>query len=88
MDVNIDSDMFELGLSSIDMLKLKVYLQKSLNMAIPVTLFFSNPVLRQLCQAIDDLKKTDPVTIPLPQTDSEYDPITALQRRGTKTPLV
>ncbi|KFY74647.1 hypothetical protein V499_05310 [Pseudogymnoascus sp. VKM F-103] len=88
VDIHIDSDMFELGLSSIDMLKLKVYLQKSFNIQdIPITIFFSNPLLGQLSQAIDNLKKGDKITVLQPHGESDYDPITVLQRRGTKTPL-
>jgi thioesterase domain-containing protein len=88
VDIHIGSDMFELGFSSIDMLKLKVYLQKALNIRdIPITIFFSNPVLGQLGHAIDNLKKGDLVTVLESHKESVYDPITVLQRRGSKTPL-
>ncbi|KAK5988273.1 Microperfuranone synthase [Cladobotryum mycophilum] len=78
LDIHIDSDMFELGVSSIDLLKLKSCLQRSLKIEdIPTTIFFSHPVLRYLSQAIDDLR----------ENENGYDPVTVLQPHGTKTPL-
>jgi len=80
LETHLDSDLFDLGLSSIDLLKLRASLQKSLNMAnIPITIFFSHPILRHLTQAIEDLQKEKPQRI--------YDPISLLQPHGTKTPL-
>ncbi|KAF3911029.1 hypothetical protein AA313_de0203018 [Arthrobotrys entomopaga] len=76
VEVQIDSNMFEIGVSSIDILRLRIYLQKSLGIEIPVMIFFSHPVLHDLGRAIDGLRVT-----------KEYDPITVLQTNGTKTPV-
>ncbi|KAF3931630.1 hypothetical protein ABW20_dc0104017 [Dactylellina cionopaga] len=76
VEVRINTDMLEIGISSIDMMRLRVYLQKALEIEIPVVIFFSNPTIRSLGRAIDDLRK-----------EKEYDPITVLQPNGTKTPL-
>ncbi|KFZ16996.1 hypothetical protein V501_01955 [Pseudogymnoascus sp. VKM F-4519 (FW-2642)] len=38
-------------------------------------------------QAIDNLKKGNKITVLQPHGESDYDPITVLQRRGTKKPL-
>lgn len=74
--IGIDNDLFELGLSSIDLLKLKSYLQVALKIEVPVNIFFSYPVIRDLGQALDGLQKK-----------KVYDPVTVLQPNGTKTPL-
>ncbi|KAK6532033.1 hypothetical protein TWF694_003196 [Orbilia ellipsospora] len=76
VEVRIDSDIFEIGVSSIDVLRLRVYLQKAFNIEIPVMIFFSHPILRDLGRAIDDL-----------QVKKDYDPITVLQPNGNKTPV-
>ena len=80
LEIHLSSDIFELGLSSIDLLKLRASLQKSLNLdSIPITIFFSHPILHHLSQAIDDLQKKTPQKI--------YNPLSLLQPHGTKTPL-
>jgi thioesterase domain-containing protein len=57
-------------------LKLKAHLQDALEIQIPLTIFFSQPVIRDLCQALENLAEK-----------REYDPVTVLQPNGTKTPL-
>ena len=72
----INNDIFKIGISSIDLLKLRLHLQESLNIAeMPIPMFFANPVIRGLAVAIDDM-----------QTQS-YSPIVVLQPNGDKTPL-
>jgi thioesterase domain-containing protein/acyl carrier protein len=74
--IGIDSDLFEIGFSSIDLLKLQVCLQEVLKIEVPITIFFSHPVIRDLGQALDASRKKN-----------EYDPVSILQPNGTKTPL-
>jgi thioesterase domain-containing protein/acyl carrier protein len=76
IEIRMDSDMFDLGVSSIDLLKLRVYLEKALDIDIPLTIFFSHPVLRTLSKTLDRLQK-----------EKTYNPITVLQAHGTKTPI-
>jgi thioesterase domain-containing protein/acyl carrier protein len=75
-NLRMDSELFDIGFSSIDILKLKAYLEDAFGIEIPVTIFFSHPVIGDLCQALDDMG-----------TKKEYDPITVLQPNGTKMPL-
>ena len=70
------SDLFDLGASSIDLLKLRARLQESLKIEIPVTLLFSHPTIRDLSQSLDAL-----------HNKKRYNPITPLQAAGTRTPL-
>lgn len=71
----ISSDLFDLGASSIDLLKLRARLQESLKIEIPVTLLFSHPTIRDLGQSLDALRNK-----------KKYNPIIPLQA-GTRTPL-
>jgi thioesterase domain-containing protein/acyl carrier protein len=72
----ISSDLFDLGASSIDLLKLRARLQESLKIEIPVTLLFSHPTIRDPGQSLDALRNK-----------KKYNPITPLQAAGTRTPL-
>jgi thioesterase domain-containing protein/acyl carrier protein len=74
--LGLASDLFDIGFSSIDLLKLKAHLRDALKIEIPVTIFFSYPVIHDLGQALDDLKKK-----------AVYDPVTILQPNGSKMPL-
>lgn len=94
--IGINQDLFELGASSLDILGIKVDLQKSLNLKdIPVTTFFSNPILSDLATALDKMPENSvsPDSPEIQDTMSEaeklraYDPIVALNPNGTKTPI-
>lgn len=76
-DINRGTSLFELGISSIDLLKLRVALQEKLKIQFPITIFFSNSSIRELAICLDLLKRS---TI-------KYNPIVQLQRNGSKTPL-
>ena len=76
--IGINNDIFKLGLSSIDLLKVRLNLQTTLAITdIPLALFFSHPQIRNLALALADLQTRH----------SSYDPIVTLQSHGTKTPL-
>ncbi|KAK0115934.1 hypothetical protein ONS95_012976 [Cadophora gregata] len=54
--VGVNNNLLTLGASSIDLLTLKMRLQKRLDIpAIPITRFFSHPTLRDLASSITDL---------------------------------
>ncbi|KAE9374207.1 putative non-ribosomal peptide synthase-like protein [Stipitochalara longipes BDJ] len=75
-EIGINNDLFKLGISSIDLLKLRLHLQCNLNISeIPITVFFSNPVIRDLANALEDIQK------------HTYEPVVVLQPNGDKTPL-
>jgi acyl carrier protein len=62
-DIGVNTSIFEIGVSSIDVLTLRMYIQEQLDVEIPVAIFFSYPVIRDLAKAIDVLqeKQYDPV---------------------------
>ena len=75
--LGISNDLFELGISSIDLLKLRLNLQNKLKIPeIPITIFFSHPIIRDLAPTLEDLQR------------HTYNPVVVLQPHGTKTPLV
>lgn len=74
--LGINSDLFKLGISSIDLLKLRFTLQTNLKIdKIPISIFFSKPLIRDLARTLDDMQS------------HTYNPIVVLQPHGTKTPL-
>ncbi|KAJ6076960.1 NRPS-like protein [Penicillium canescens] len=58
--IRIDSDMFDIGVSSIDLLKLRVYLEKALDIDIPMTIF--SPI-RKALDGLQKEKTYDPITV-------------------------
>lgn len=75
-EIGIHNDIFKLGISSIDLLKLRFHLQRTLSIPeIPTSVFFSNPVIQDLAMALEDIQA------------HTYDPVVVLQPEGTKTPL-
>ncbi|PVH79773.1 putative non-ribosomal peptide synthase-like protein [Cadophora sp. DSE1049] len=87
--IGINNNLLTLGASSIDLLTLKMRLQKSLGIsAIPITHFFSHPILRDLASSITDLRPK--ISDPQAQLDpSAYDPVVLLNANpgSTKTPI-
>jgi len=84
--IGINDDLMQLGLSSIDLLRLKMNLQKRLkNLEIPITTFFSHSVVTDLAAQLEmQLQKKE---APLFNKCIEYDPIVILQPHGDKIPL-
>ncbi|RDL35285.1 uncharacterized protein BP5553_07216 [Venustampulla echinocandica] len=77
-EIGLDTDIFHLGLSSIDLLTLQSRLQTTLSIpSISINTLLSHPVIRDLANILEDSK----------QTSSAYDPVVILQPHGTKTPL-
>ena len=75
-EVGINSDLFKIGFSSLDLLRLRNALQKCVNLDIPLSTIFGNPLVQDLASAIDLLHEKH-----------EYDPVNILRSRGSKTPL-
>jgi thioesterase domain-containing protein len=71
------TDLFTIGVSSMDVLKMQYILQKRLSIPdTPLTTFFTHSILHKLAVALDGLKK-----------HHEYNPVVVLQPHGEKTPL-
>ena len=82
-EVSVSSAIVELGVSSIEILRLKQELEHSLSLPveIPVILIMTSPTIRAFASAIDTLRTRTTSQI------QPYNPTVVLQSRGTKTPL-
>ncbi|KAK7513043.1 luciferin 4-monooxygenase [Phyllosticta citriasiana] len=76
-ELGINDDIFDLGVTSVELLKLKFFFEEALGVtkSIPVSVFMTNPTIKTLAQAIEKLQS------------GEYDPVTILQPNGNGTPL-
>lgn len=77
-EVGLNTSLFDWGVSSIEIIKLKTIIQQKLELGeeIPVITVMSNPTIKGLASAVRDLKKPH-----------QYDPIVTLQSGGSKTPI-
>ncbi|OWO99494.1 luciferin 4-monooxygenase [Marssonina coronariae] len=85
--VGVNSNLFELGASSVDLLTLKMHLQQRLGIeTIPITCFFSHPILRDLASSVSQMTAQ---SAPVAATVVEYDPVVILNPNigSTKTPI-
>ncbi|KAK2628695.1 hypothetical protein QTJ16_001798 [Diplocarpon rosae] len=85
--ISVNSNLFELGASSVDLLTLKMHLQQRLGIeTIPITSFFSFPILRDFASSIS---RMSPKSAPAAPTVAEYDPVVILNPNigSTKTPI-
>ncbi|KAG4432623.1 hypothetical protein IFR05_011897 [Cadophora sp. M221] len=72
-----DSDLFALGLSSIDLLQLQSSLQMALKITnIPHTTLFSHSIIHELAATLDSFKQ-----------NYAFSPVVVLQAHGDKTPI-
>ncbi|CZT50186.1 uncharacterized protein RSE6_11126 [Rhynchosporium secalis] len=88
--IGVNDNLFMLGASSIDLLTFKMGLQDCLGLSsIPITYFFSYPILQDLAHSLVGLmpKTTSPIT--QPSSALTYDPVVILDPNtsSTKTPL-
>lgn len=91
MDVDIgvigaESPVYDLGFTSMDLIRLKRHLDFRHGVDIPVLTLMQNPTARFLAPAIRQLT-SPPVQGPAVKTTAKYEPVVALQPRGRKTPL-
>ena len=77
-DIGVNTSLFEMGVSSIEIIKLKTQIQieMELDVEIPVITMMTNPTIRGLAAALKKL-----------QEPKKYSPVVTLQASGTKTPL-
>ncbi|MCJ1236909.1 hypothetical protein MMC14_004892 [Varicellaria rhodocarpa] len=76
----VETRVFEIGVTSIDLIRLKRCLEKVLQMSveIPMITMMTNPTVRTLAIALENLQG--------PARDT-YNPVVVLQHQGRKTPL-
>ncbi|KAL8705815.1 MAG: hypothetical protein Q9201_001102 [Fulgogasparrea decipioides] len=77
-DIGTNTSLFEMGVSSIEIIKLKTQIQNELKLdiEIPVITMMTNPTIESLATALIRL-----------QEPKVYSPVVTLQAGGTKTPL-
>lgn len=77
-ETNVNDSIFETGVTSIDLIKLKRRIEKqlSLSIEIPMIIMLKNPTMRALAKSIQH-----------PNSSTAYDPVVKLQHQGHKIPL-
>ncbi|KAF2280227.1 acetyl-CoA synthetase-like protein [Westerdykella ornata] len=75
-DIGVDECIFEVGITSVDLIRLKRQLDSRLDIDIAISALINNPTARSLAAAIADL-----------QSSTKYNPVVTLRRGGNKTPL-
>lgn len=92
--IDFDTPIFELGFTSMDLIRLKHRISSRLGITIAIIMLMKNPTIRKLAAALTKMVEKSHVTNTEQmetkksiQTDPEYDPVVILQSTGTKTPL-
>jgi acyl-CoA synthetase (AMP-forming)/AMP-acid ligase II/thioesterase domain-containing protein len=75
-ELGVNTNWFTFGINSIDIIKIKLKLEKRINAEVPMITVITNPTIRSLGVALEDLQKPH-----------EYNPMVVLQGKGSKTPL-
>ncbi|KAI4153244.1 MAG: hypothetical protein L6R39_001626 [Caloplaca ligustica] len=80
VQIGIDTLILDIGMNSVDLIRLKSLSEKAFNIAdIPIVTFLANTTVRSLASAINRLETS--------RYADEYNPVVTLQHNGTKTPL-
>ena len=76
--IDTDSSIFSIGVTSVDLIRLKRDIEKQLSPAkdIPMIALLTNPTIRALATSIE-----------MPHRPTEYNPVVKMQHQGAKTPL-
>lgn len=77
-DINTDSSIFGMGVTSVDLIRLKRNIEKQLSPTkdIPMIALLINPTVRALAKSIE-----------ISDRRTEYSPVVEMQHQGVKTPL-
>ncbi|KAI2464674.1 acetyl-CoA synthetase-like protein [Annulohypoxylon bovei var. microspora] len=89
--IGIDTPIFELGFTSLDLIRLKHRISNRLRITIATIMLMRNPTVRTLAIALNEVKLNTITLSPAVDAgltaDSEYDPVVVLWSGGSKTPL-
>ncbi|KAI1179303.1 hypothetical protein F4777DRAFT_468289 [Nemania sp. FL0916] len=77
-EVDAETNIFELGITSMDLIRLKNSLKSRLGVEVPVATLVKHTSARVLASVLYDAARSP---------TSAYDPVVVLQSRGSKTPL-
>ena len=75
-ELGVKTNIFVMGVNSIDIIRVKQVLDKKLQLDVPIIMVMTNPSIRSLANALEDLRKPH-----------VYNPMVVLQSQGSKTPL-
>ncbi|KAM7191680.1 acetyl-CoA synthetase-like protein [Rhypophila sp. PSN 637] len=96
--ISVETPMFELGFTSMDLIRLKYRIDTRMATTVPVALLLKHPTVRLLAAELDNLAQhvtqngrtensTGALTEQVVSNQSEYDPAVVLKSSGNKTPL-
>lgn len=85
VDIDIDTPIFDLGCTSMDLIRLKHRIDTRLGITVPIVTLMTHPTAGSLAAALDHLLPV--VNSKIPDNDHDYDPVVTLRASGTKTPL-
>lgn len=84
--ISVESSLFDIGCTSMDLVRLKRLIDTDMNVSIPIVVFMKHPTARSLATALGSSLARDPARIDLaPAID--YDPVITLRAQGKRTPL-
>ena len=77
-DIGIDDSIFNMGVTSVDLIRLKRNIEKQLSPAkdVPIIVLLTNPTIRALAKSIETCDR-----------QTEYNPVVKMQHQGDKIPL-
>jgi acyl carrier protein len=86
LDISPETSLFDIGFTSMHVVKLKYHIERRLGIDVPVILIMRNPTVQALAADLDDLRHSEARTYRLASTDS-YGPVVVFRADGSKTPL-
>ncbi|KAI0469793.1 acetyl-CoA synthetase-like protein [Xylariaceae sp. FL0804] len=91
--IDIETPLFELGFTSMDLIRLKVRIDTRLGITMDTVLLLKHPTVRSLSCAVEGLLQMESDTSSAASTqrspipEAVYDPVVTFIPKGTKTPL-
>ncbi|PQE06900.1 AMP-binding & Acyl- synthetase protein [Rutstroemia sp. NJR-2017a BVV2] len=87
LDVSPDTSLFDIGFTSMHVIKLKYHLERHLKIDVSVILIMKNPTILDLAAALDAHLRHSNGDSDQPASIDTYDPVVVLRAEGSKTPL-
>ncbi|KAF2683381.1 4-coumarate-CoA ligase 1 [Lentithecium fluviatile CBS 122367] len=87
LDITPETSLFDIGFTSMHVIKLKYHIERRLGTDVPVILIMKNPNIRALAADIDAYLRQSQADSDEPATIEDYDPVIIIRGEGSKTPL-
>ncbi|OAG01874.1 acyl-protein synthetase [Paraphaeosphaeria sporulosa] len=87
LDITPETSLFDIGFTSMHVIKLKYHIKQRLGIDVPVILIMKNPYFRALAADIDAYLRQSKADSDHPATIEDYDPVVIIRGEGSKTPL-